>query len=73
MAGFEVASVEPPPGAGQSTDAVIDLEITANRPDCLSVIGIGARGVHALPDGRSRLRQSKTLARPTRRARPDCA
>jgi len=48
MAGFEVASVEPPPGAvDTSTDAVIDLEITANRPDCLNVIGI-AREVSTL-------------------------
>ena len=31
MAGFEVASVE---------DDVIDFEITANRPDCLSLIGL---------------------------------
>jgi phenylalanyl-tRNA synthetase beta chain len=31
MAGFEVASVE---------DGVIDFEITANRPDCLSLIGL---------------------------------
>jgi phenylalanyl-tRNA synthetase beta chain len=31
MAGFEVASVE---------NDVIDFEITANRPDCLSIIGI---------------------------------
>jgi phenylalanyl-tRNA synthetase beta chain len=36
LRGFEVASVEPI-GAG---DAVIDFEITANRPDCLSVIGL---------------------------------
>ena len=50
MAGFEVASVEPPPGApGDGDDAVIDLEITANRPDCLSVLGI-AREVATLYD-----------------------
>jgi phenylalanyl-tRNA synthetase beta chain len=34
--GFEVASVE---RLGAS-DAVIDFEITANRPDCLSVVGL---------------------------------
>ena len=33
LRGFEVASVERDP-------AVIDFEITANRPDCLSVIGL---------------------------------
>src|ERR1051325_5548136 len=31
LRGFEVASVE---------DDVIDFEVTANRPDCLSVIGL---------------------------------
>jgi phenylalanyl-tRNA synthetase beta chain len=36
LRGFEVAAVEPL-GAG---DAVIDFEITANRPDCLSVLGL---------------------------------
>lgn len=36
LRGFEVASVEPV-GDG---DAVIDFEITANRPDCLSVLGL---------------------------------
>jgi len=41
LAGFEVASVEPPPGASDVTDdAVIDFEITSNRPDCLSVLGL---------------------------------
>ena len=41
LAGFEVASVEPPPGAQDTADdAVIDFEITANRPDCLSVVGL---------------------------------
>jgi phenylalanyl-tRNA synthetase beta chain len=35
LRGFEVAAIEP---LG-SVDAVIDFEVTANRPDCLSVIG----------------------------------
>lgn len=38
MRGFEVASVDPV--EGRPDDAVIDFEITANRPDCLSVIGM---------------------------------
>jgi phenylalanyl-tRNA synthetase beta chain len=38
MRGFEVASVDPV--EGRADDAVIDFEITANRPDCLSVIGM---------------------------------
>jgi phenylalanyl-tRNA synthetase beta chain len=36
LRGFEVASVEQLDGG----DAVIDFEVTANRPDCLSVIGL---------------------------------
>ena len=36
LRGFEVASIEPLAGG----DAVIDFEVTANRPDCLSVIGL---------------------------------
>ena len=36
LRGFEVASIE----ALDRGDAVIDFEITANRPDCLSVIGL---------------------------------
>jgi phenylalanyl-tRNA synthetase beta chain len=35
LRGFEVASVEDAGG-----DAVIDFEVTANRPDCLSVLGL---------------------------------
>src|SRR3954447_23405731 len=36
LRGFEVASIEPL----DQGDAVIDFEITANRPDCLSVLGL---------------------------------
>lgn len=36
LRGFEVASIEHLPGG----DAVIDFEVTANRPDCLSVLGL---------------------------------
>ena len=52
MRGFEVAAVEPPPpGVGRSgeDEAVLDLEITTNRPDCLSVAGI-AREVATIYD-----------------------
>ena len=42
--GFEVSAVDPAPeipGRPQTgPDAVLDLEITTNRPDCLSVLGI---------------------------------
>lgn len=44
MRGFEVASIEP---VGQA-DAVIDFEITANRPDCLSVRGLAREAATAL-------------------------
>ena len=42
LRGFEVASIE---------DGVIDFEITANRPDCLSVIGLAreASAAYSLP------------------------
>jgi phenylalanyl-tRNA synthetase beta chain len=35
LRGFEVASIE----SLEKDDAVIDFEVTANRPDCLSVLG----------------------------------
>lgn len=49
--GFELAAIEPAPPGGPSGDAVIDLEITANRPDCLSVLGIAREvaAIYALP------------------------
>ena len=45
LRGFEVASVE------QGSQPVIDFEITANRPDCLSVIGLAreAAAAYGLP------------------------
>ena len=36
LRGFEVASIEPL----DNGDGVIDFEVTANRPDCLSVLGL---------------------------------
>src|SRR3954451_20193611 len=36
LRGFEVASIE----ALEGGDAVIDFEVTANRPDALSVLGL---------------------------------
>src|SRR5260221_11796459 len=39
MRGFEVASIERLDGTDVA-DAVIDFEVTANRPDCLSVLGL---------------------------------
>ena len=51
MRGFEVSAIDPAPVLPErprnSEDAVLDLEITTNRPDCLSVIGI-AREVSTL-------------------------
>ena len=42
--GFEVSAVEPAPAVpgrpARGEDAVLDLEITTNRPDCLNVAGI---------------------------------
>ena len=52
MRGFEVGAIEPWPNPDSdedpatADDAILDLEITTNRPDCLSVLGI-AREVGA--------------------------
>jgi phenylalanyl-tRNA synthetase beta chain len=53
MVGFELASVEKRTGDSRPLleDAVLDFEITANRPDCLSVIGLAreAGTAYSLP------------------------
>ena len=61
MRGFEVASVDPVDG--RPDDAVIDFEITANRPDCLSVLGHGARSGRQVR--RARLRVAGLGLRPS--------
>ena len=42
--GFEVSAIDPAPSVpdrpAAAADAVLDLEITTNRPDCLSMVGI---------------------------------
>src|SRR5437763_3866362 len=58
LRGFEVASVEALAGG----DAVIDFEITANRPDCLSVLGL-AREVATAFDRPLRLPSTDADAR----------
>src|SRR5437660_8852035 len=57
LRGFEVAAIEHLDG-----DAVIDIEITANRPDCLSVLGL-AREVATAFDLPLKLPSSKPGAR----------
>ena len=47
MSGFELAGIEPVEGADPKNDAVVDFEITANRPDTLSVTGL-AREISCL-------------------------
>src|SRR6185436_5012099 len=58
LRGFEVASLENLGGA----DAVIDFEVTANRPDCLSVIGF-AREIGTVYDLPVRLPSADPKAR----------
>ena len=63
MRGFEVSAVEPPPAAVQADgeDAVLDLEITTNRPDCLGLLGI-AREVSTVYDTDLRLPKVLSLS-----------
>jgi phenylalanyl-tRNA synthetase beta chain len=57
LRGFEVASIEKLQGG----DAVIDFEVTANRPDCLSVVGF-AREIATAYDLPLRLPPTETSA-----------
>jgi phenylalanyl-tRNA synthetase beta chain len=65
LRGFEVASIEPL----DAGDAVIDFEITANRPDCLSVLGL-AREVATAYDRPLRLPSTENGARVMLRPAP---
>ena len=72
MRGFEVAAIERPlPSVGRSREdeAVLDLEITTNRPDCLSVVGI-AREVATIYDTPLHPPPVRTHARLHRPVRP---
>ena len=83
MCGFEVAAIEPapadarppdPPATADRPDAVIDFEITANRPDCLSMVGMARESATAFdrllhdvpsappPDGARALVRADTAA-----------
>jgi phenylalanyl-tRNA synthetase beta chain len=69
--GFAVEGIETASGESSSTtDAVVDFEVTANRPDCMSVIGM-AREVAAAYDVKlrtpaARLAASRSSRSPTR-------
>ncbi len=77
LAGFELASITPldpvpgPDGPTTGPDAVIDFEITANRPDALSVAGF-AREVAALYDVPLRFRPAPPPPAPIRRRSVRC-
>ena len=62
MRGFEVGAIEPLPESSTVNDTVFDLEITANRPDCLSVTGI-AREVAAMYSTELRMPTSEMVPR----------
>jgi len=66
MRGFEVSATEPAPATVQTDgdDAVLDLEITTNRPDCLSVFGI-AREVSTIYGTELRVPRIETMGQPT--------
>ncbi len=61
MAGFEVGALE---AAGK--DTVLDIEITPNRPDCLSILGL-AREIGAMTSKAVRYPKIKTYQTVSRR------
>ena len=56
FAGVEIEGIEELP----SGDFQLDLEITPNRPDCLSFLGL-AREIRALNGGRINVPESKVV------------
>lgn len=61
MAGMEIEHVE-----RLKDDVVLDIEITPNRPDCLSLLGL-AREVAAVTDQRVNVPKIKTIKAPSRK------
>ncbi len=59
--GFAVEGIE-----GTGDDAVIDFEVTANRPDCLSIARPGARGGHRVRPAAARAGRRRTAHGGTR-------
>ncbi len=62
MRGFEVGSVDIPtqiPDHLRADEAILDIEVTMNRPDCLSIIGI-AREIATIYDTPLKLPQQTT-------------
>jgi len=64
MAGLEVTALE-----RQDNDFVFDIEVTSNRPDCLSVIGV-AREVAAITGKRLKLPQTASHKLPAKNPQP---
>jgi phenylalanyl-tRNA synthetase beta chain len=65
LAGFELAGIESRPAdASGRPDAVLDFEITANRPDCVNMVGI-AREVSAIYNTPLRYRPATFPATPS--------
>lgn len=54
----------------EETDSVLDLEITSNRPDCLSIIGV-AREVSVIENSELKLPKVPTLVRKSHLAKID--
>src|SRR5687768_17187760 len=85
--GFAVEGIEPltvaAPDGSPVSDVVIDFEVTSNRPDCMSVVGmarevataygLSLRGVGPLPASAGPLRPALALAGPALLERAEAA